>query len=232
MTTKRRLTLGIDEAGRGPGIGPMVMAAACLDTNGARTLSRAGLADSKSYGAGARARKQRDDLAVKVREVAIWTMTVVVDVATIDERVKKKELNLLEREVATEMIERAPQVDVIIADGKTLFAPLGERYKHLTAMNKAESHHASVAAASVLAKTRRDDIFARILSRYRGEFGTITGGGYVNAGTRAFLRAYAERYHQLPPEARCSWPHEYVADLVGDEIEAPSSDPEAQLGLF
>jgi ribonuclease HII len=75
-----RLTLGIDEAGRGPGIGPMVLAAACLDTNGARTLSRAGLADSKSYGAGDKARKRRDELAARVREVAIWTMTVVDEV--------------------------------------------------------------------------------------------------------------------------------------------------------
>jgi ribonuclease HII len=159
-------------------------------------------------------------------------MTVVVDVHTIDERVRVKELNLLEREVATVMIDKAPQVDVIIADGKNLFRPLCERYEHLTAMNKAESHHASVAAASVLAKTRRDEIFARILCRYRDEFGTITGGGYVNAGTRKFLRAYAERYHQLPPEARCSWPHEYVDDLIGDEIESSAGDPDPQLGLF
>src|SRR5687768_7936280 len=47
-----RLTLGIDEAGRGPAIGPMVMAAVVLDTPAARRLTRAGLADSKSYGAG------------------------------------------------------------------------------------------------------------------------------------------------------------------------------------
>jgi ribonuclease HIII len=54
-----RLTLGIDEAGRGPSIGPMVMAAVALDTRAAAALTRAGLTDSKSYGAGSRSRSAR-----------------------------------------------------------------------------------------------------------------------------------------------------------------------------
>jgi len=41
-----------DEAGRGPAVGPMVMAAVALDSRSAATLTRAGLCDSKTYGAG------------------------------------------------------------------------------------------------------------------------------------------------------------------------------------
>ena len=47
-----RLTLGIDEAGRGPTIGPMVMAAVAIDSKTAAALTRKGLRDSKAYGAG------------------------------------------------------------------------------------------------------------------------------------------------------------------------------------
>src|ERR1700760_4940695 len=47
-----RLTLGIDEAGRGPSVGPMVIAAVVLCSRSAAALTRKGLCDSKTYGAG------------------------------------------------------------------------------------------------------------------------------------------------------------------------------------
>src|ERR1041385_8844417 len=54
-----RLTLGIDEAGRGPAIGPMVMAAVAIDSKAAAALTRKGLCDSKAYGAGEEAQQSR-----------------------------------------------------------------------------------------------------------------------------------------------------------------------------
>lgn len=229
-----RRTLGIDEAGRGPVLGPMVMAAVCLDTTGARVLTRAGLRDSKGYGAGEKARTLRAQLAAKVRERAVHVEVRVVDVTEIDRRVRRKELNVLEREVAEELIRRAPQVDRIVADGKNLFRPLAIRFPELVAWDKAESRHASVAAASVLAKHRRDQIFESICRRYEPIFGTMRGGGYVNEATREFLRAYARKYRGLPPEARRSWPHEYLRDILGDDFEACTQvpEPDIQLGLF
>lgn len=223
-------TLGIDEAGRGPVLGPMVMAAVCLDTTGARVLSRAGLRDSKMYGAGEKARQIREELAAKVREYAVHIAVKVVDVAEIDERVQRSELNVLEREVAEEFITGAPEVDAIVADGKTLFGPMLPRYPHMKAWNKAESKHASVAAASVIAKTRRDQIFERINNRYRCDFGELGGGGYANAATRRFLRAYAEKHRRLPPEARRSWPYVYLFDILGDNYNPFTDVPDQELG--
>jgi ribonuclease HII len=220
-----RITLGIDEAGRGPVIGPMVMAAVGLETRAAAALTRAGLRDSKSYGAGPEARARRAALAARVRRLACHFEIRVIDVAEIDRRVARGELNVLEREVATSFIEAAPPVDRLVADGRTLFAPLASRFPSIEAHNHGESVHAAVAAASILAKHRRDQIFARIAERYRGEFGPVDGGGYVNARTRAFLRRYVERYRRLPPEARRSWPHRYLEDLLG-----PHYDPFAELG--
>jgi ribonuclease HII len=139
------------------------------------------------------------------------------------------ELNVLEREVATRLIDGAPTCDRIVADGQRMFAPLTARYPTLEAHNDGESKHASVAAASVVAKVLRDELFDQIRGRYTTEFGAISGGGYVNDGTRRFLRAYAERYRDLLPEARRSWPHPYLVDLLGERCVPPT--PQLDLGI-
>lgn len=215
-----RITLGIDEAGRGPAVGPMVMAAVALDSRAAAALSRRGLTDSKTYGAGEEAHAVRCELAAEVRKRACFLDTRVVSHAVIDQRVARNELNVLERELAVSLIEVAPRVDRIIADGKRMFASLGARYAHFESRDRAEEHHASVAAASVVAKVLRDELFDEIRRRYEGELGPISGGGYANAATRRWLRAYVERYGALPPETRLTWPHPYVADLI--EVRRPS----------
>lgn len=209
-----RLTMGIDEAGRGPAIGPLVMAAVVLDTRAAAALTRAGLTDSKAFGAGAKAHVVRQTFATLVRERAIWATVHIVDAAVVDARVMRNELNALEREVATTMIAAAPQCQRIIADGARMFAPLVASHPQLEPRDRAETLHAAVAAASVLAKTARDDWYATFCARFADEFGDIAGGGYVNDATRGFLRAYAAKYGTLPDEVRLSWPHPYVADLV------------------
>lgn len=219
-----RITLGIDEAGRGPAVGPMVMAAVALDTPAAAALSRAGLTDSKSFGAGEDAHAARCELDREIRARARFVMTIEVEHTEIDERVARNELNVLEREVATRLIDRAIgellQIDRIIADGKRMFFALAARFERFESHDRAEGKHAAVAAASVVAKVLRDRRFDQIRQRYEGECGPITGGGYANAATRRWLRAYCERHGRLPDEARRSWPHPYVADLIG-EVAAP-----------
>tara|TARA_R110002095_G_scaffold134920_2_gene117030 strand:- start:615 stop:1346 length:732 start_codon:yes stop_codon:yes gene_type:complete len=240
-----KMTLGIDEAGRGPVLGQMVLSAVVLDSKAASVLTRAGLADSKSYGSGKKAKQIRADLAARVHEIALFVAVEVVDVSEVDRRVRLSELNLLERECAARMIEKAPAVDRIVCDGDRLFRPLQARYPHLEALNNGESAHASVAAASVVAKTRRDELFALIQKRYEPEFGRFEGGGYVNITTKNFLRAYAEKHLGIPPEARLSWPFEYLRDILGDDVDriragqdtsepAPSEPPKprGQLSLL
>ena len=211
-----RLTLGIDEAGRGPAIGPMVMAAVAIDSRTAARLTRKGLRDSKAYGAGDDAHAIRSELAVEIRACATFVATIEVEAHVIDSRVVRNELNVLERELAAKLIAKAPACDKIIADGKRMFSALCARYENFTSCDHAEDAHASVAAASVVAKAIRDDRFNQIRARYEPEFGPIAGGGYGNAATRKWLRAFVERYRKLPDEARRSWPYPYVEDLIGD----------------
>jgi ribonuclease HII len=220
-----RVTLGIDEAGRGPSVGPMVIAAVALDSRSAAALTRAGLCDSKTYGAGDDAHAIRSELAQQIRRRARFVSLIEVEHTEIDLRVLRNELNVLERELAGRLIDGAPAVDRIIADGKQMFAALRQRYANFESHDRAEERHASVAAASVIAKVTRDERFARIRARYEDELGPITGGGYANAATRRWLRAYAVRYGRLPEEARLSWPHPYVEDLIGSVRPAgPQAD--------
>lgn len=216
-----RLTLGIDEAGRGPSIGPMVMAAVALDSRSAAILTRAGLCDSKTYGAGEDAHATRCELDMMIRARAKFVVSVEIEHTEIDERVLRGELNVLEREHAVRMIEQAhatltERIDKIIADGKRMFHQLGQRFERFESHDRAEEKHASVAAASVVAKVIRDNRFAQIKRRYEDEVGPITGGGYANAATRKWLRAYVERHGKLPDEARRSWPYPFLVDLIGD----------------
>src|SRR5262249_6393412 len=153
-----------------------------------------------------------------------FVMTVEVEHTEIDERVARNELNVLEREIATRLIERASEelaLDRIIADGKRMFFALGSRFERFESHDRAEEKHAAVAAASVVAKVLRDQRFAKIRERYEGELGPIAGGGYANAHTRRWLRAYVERHGCLPDETRRSWPHPYVEDLIGQVGVAP-----------
>lgn len=208
---KQDLVLGIDEAGRGPGIGPMVLAAVALDVAGVALLAQAGVRDSKAFGSGAPGRQRRTRLDILVRQHAAWAAVEICEVSEIDEYVARGGLNHLERERARRLIFRGPACARIIADGRALFSPLAAEFPRLEARDHAESAHLAVAAASVCAKALRDELFERIAARYRTEFGVLDGGGYVNPATCAFVGEYVRRHGQLPPEARRSWPWREIA---------------------
>src|SRR5258706_6136371 len=133
----------------------VLMAAVAIDSGTAASLTRKGLRDSKAYGAGEDAHAIRSELAAEIRSRAVFVATIEVEHHEIDERVCRKELNVLERELATKLIDQAPACDKIIADGKRMFAALVLRYSQFISVDHAEEHHAAVAAASVVAKVLR-----------------------------------------------------------------------------
>ena len=205
--TRRRYTFGADEAGRGPILGPMVLAVVGLDTASAISLAKRGVTDSKGFGAGPKARAKRAELAARIVERAPLHAIRVVDASEVDRYTFRGQLNALEREVIHDLLVElgaGPQ-DRIVCDGANMFRPLQAFFPQLEAVNQGESKHVAVAAASILAKDSRDRAFEEIASRYGRDFGPIRGGGYLNAATRAFLDAYAERHGTMPPEARKSW---------------------------
>jgi len=217
-----RLTLGIDEAGRGAVLGPLVMAGCALTPRVEERLAQAGVDDSKGFGPPARAQKVRAELAVLIEREAAWTRIVIVDPDRVDASVRRGRLNVLEREVAEEIIRGAPAPDRIVLDGVRLFGPLCRRIPGAEALDRADQQEISVAAASILAKTQRDRCYEEIRARYEPLFGTIRGQGYPNRGTERFLRTYTERYGCLPPETRRSWSWEPLkAFTTADERGEP-----------
>lgn len=198
---------GVDEAGRGPILGPMALAVVVLDRKSTAELGRLGVQDSKRFGAGAKAQDLRAALAAQIHHHAIASACELVPVEIIDAHTFRGQLNRLEQDVALQLLRRlgAPLEATIICDGANLFRPLQRHFPRLQAVNDGESHHVAVASASILAKHARDRAFAEICRRYEPEFGPITGGGYANAATRRFLDAYAAVHGGLPPEARKSW---------------------------
>jgi ribonuclease HII len=230
------LILGIDEAGRGPVLGPMVMACVALRPRKAAGLTRAGVTDSKAF-AGDKAHEERLKLIPRILEAADHVAIAVIDVAEIDRRCRENGLNKLEQERAAELIAQAPTARRIVCDGERLFKPLASRWPHLEALDRGELKHAAVAAASIVAKVRRDQLWAKICRRYACEFGDellAQGGGYTNPPTRAFLREYIKRHRRLPPEARRSWPWEFARDLLGKRFDPwwDVPDHRPQLALF
>ena len=219
-------TFGADEAGRGPILGPMVIAVVGLDRSGAISLRRRGVTDSKQFGANEDGRKRRAELAeVIVQRCLAWKMRVI-EVEEIDHHVYRGQLNMLERKVVLDLLTelRVGLDDRIYCDGAVMFGPLRNHFPRLRAVNRGEEVHAAVAAASILAKDRRDRCFAEIARRYESDFGPLGGGGYLNAATRRFLQAYEAKHGGLPPEARKSWGAEKIdatLPLFPDETTEP-----------
>lgn len=201
-----RLVLGIDEAGRGPLLGAMVVAAVAVEPRASRRLARAGVTDSKAFGAGPDAHAARLGLFEIIRREATWIGIEICDVETVDHFAGWGLLNQLERDCALRFVRQAPPCARVIADGRKLFGRLRAEVPHLEAKDHAERCHVAVAAASICAKLRRDELYLLAAARYAHGFGEIRGGGYTNAATRRFALAYRKRFGALPPEARASWP--------------------------
>ena len=209
-----RRVLGIDEAGRGAALGPMVVAGVALDPLRAGALTRLGVRDSKRFGAGDAARTHRRALAAHIERLAERIVVRVLEAAEVDRYTEAGDLNVLERRAAAEILGEAGPAGRIIADGRRLFEALRSRWPQLEAVDDGESRHVAVAAASVIAKDRRDALFSEIVDRYRPDFGEVRGGGYVNAATGDFLRRFHRRAGTLPPETRRSWSWDVIRELA------------------
>lgn len=205
------LVIGLDEAGRGPMLGPMVLAVVALPASASRKLKRKGVTDSKKF-SGPDAHAKRTDLAGEILAVAEHAAVAVADTEQIDDHCRQKGLNRLEQAMGARLLRAAPRARRIVCDGKNLFSPLKAEFAGLEAHNHGEDVHVAVAAASILAKVRRDELWRCIAQRYAPVFGETVhqGGGYVNAATRRFVSAYVRRHRRLPPEARKTWPWEFL----------------------
>lgn len=167
------IVCGIDEAGRGPLAGPVVAAAVILDP--ARPI--AGLNDSKKLGV-----RKRVALAGAIRERAVaWA----VRMATVEEidRLNILQATLLAMQRAVAGLAVRP--DAALVDGNRC-PPLDIP---VTAVVGGDGSIAPIAAASILAKTSRDDEMMRLHALYP-HYALDRHMGYPTAAHLAALREH------------------------------------------
>lgn len=192
--------IGIDEAGRGPALGDMVLTGVKVSTKDLTALRNLGVQDSKTFGSSVSAKKRRCAIAQKIIRL-VKVKSIAVSVNEID----NTNINVLEIRTARKIINHLGSEDSeIFLDGCTLFKTLETEFPSLHALDKADSLIDAVAAASIVAKHIRDCIWRKIMRQYQAEFGEIKGNGYGQYATQ-FIECYYNKYGCLPKEARKSW---------------------------
>jgi len=163
----------VDEAGRGPLAGPVSAAAVILDD--ANPI--AGLADSKKL-----SERQRDQLAPVIRERALAWAVAWAEVEEID-RLNILQATLLAMRRAVLALKIAPQQ--VLVDG--LYCP--QTGFPSQAIVKGDSKVAAISAASILAKTARDELMLQLHEQYP-LYGFADHKGYPTAAHLAALREH------------------------------------------
>jgi len=166
------MILGIDEVGRGPWAGPLVVGAVVL---GGVTIE--GLTDSKKL-----SKKRRESLDIEIRDKALGIGLGWVSATEIDEIGLSRALAVATKR-AVEQIA-VPYHEIII-DGTVNFLRETTKESYVTTMKKADLLVPSVSAASVVAKVARDNYMASQDDVYQG-YGFK---GHVGYGTAAHSAA-------------------------------------------
>jgi ribonuclease HII len=201
------LVAGVDEAGRGPVIGPMVIAGVSLEKKELHKLEDIGVKDSKLLSP-----QKRETLAKQIRELAVNCHVVHLSPAEIDHVVETgKRLHRLNRFEAQTMarILTILKPDIAYVDASDVNAArFGEHIKEkldfkleIVSEHKADLNYPIVSAASIIAKTERDKEILRLKQKH-GEMGS----GYPSdPKTKQFLIDWIRKYGSYPDFVRKSW---------------------------
>lgn len=196
------LVCGIDEAGRGPVVGGLVIAGVLVDDKHLDKLKNDGIKDSKLLSPA-----QRKKLFEHVKNSVKSYKIIIIEPSEIDKAVEGGNLNWLEADKSIEIIN-ALKPDKVMLDCPSnninayksyVFERLENKKIELHAEHKADLHHVEVAAASILAKVTRDNEIVKIEKK----IGEKIGSGYpADPFTKEFL---AKNYNKHPEIFRKSW---------------------------
>ena len=193
---------GVDEAGKGPVMGPMVVAAVSVEN--AKLIENLGFKDSKLLSS-----QRRLELFNLIKQNYSYEIEVI-NVEKIDEYRMKNQLNLLNRKAFEKVISRLnPKVAYVDAAdvneerfGREIKVNLtNPSDTDVISMHKADSMIPVVAAASIIAKQTRE-LEIKKLKKEIGDFGS----GYPSdERTIKFLKSYFHDNSRWPPGTRKSW---------------------------
>lgn len=178
MTEK--VILGIDEVGRGPWAGPLVIGAVTLGT----TAEALELTDSKRLSP-----KKREFLAPLIYEQAQAAATGWVSAQELDQYGLSASLKLATRRAVKQILATNTPFSEIIIDGTVNFLQGTPLADHVTTLKKADSLIKAVSAASIIAKVARDSYMIDLAAQYP-EYGFESHVGYGTAQHQAALLQY------------------------------------------
>eukprot|EP01134_Creolimax_fragrantissima_P005209 CFRG5209T1 len=243
--------LGIDEAGRGPVLGPMVYGTAFCPVSQIPKLKQMGFADSKVL-----SEAQRDDLLEVIKsnnDVMAWNARVLSpqDICGSSLRIDKYNLNALSHDTAIDLIRCAIAKGINLTEIYVDTVGHAGKYqekleglfpgKKIRVESKADSKYAIVSAASIVAKTMRDNEIRNFqfeekdMDRIDRKFGSGYPG---DPNTKAWLRNNIDPIFGFPGLVRFSWStvtklmDEYCAPVYMND-ESDDEEPEkGQRTLF
>lgn len=194
------LILGIDDAGRGPVIGPMVLAGCLVTEESQKELKKLGVKDSKEL-----TPKRREMLAIKVKEIAETFEIALSYPEEIDGHLNGgTNLNKLEAIKMAEIINKINKgygkIKVIIDCPSTTISTWTDYLKvhienlsnlEIVCEHKADVNHISVSAASIIAKHIRE----KEMDKLKDKYGSEIGSGYCSdPSTMKFLEKHALKH--------------------------------------
>ena len=198
---------GVDEAGRGCIVGPLVVAGVSATRSGVRELKELGVRDSKKLSL-----RQRQTLypeILKVCDRACWAHIEPAEIDTVVRTGKKlRRLNYLEALYFAKVIDQldAGRVTVDACDSvpKRFQENVCDNLKihcSVNALHKADRDYPIVSAASIIAKVERD----REVEKLRKKHGDFGSGYPSDPSTRIFFIERMRRGEPLPEYVRKSW---------------------------
>ena len=195
--------LGIDEAGRGPVIGPLIVAGVVIPDEKVQILERMGIKDSKKLSP-----SRRKLLSRKLKNMFEYE-TVEITAKDIDNlRAKDVNLNEIEKIAMLKIIDSL-DADCIIIDSvdvkpERLEKEIKSAFNDVKVISehKADDKYIQVAAASIIAKYERDSIIEQLKKEYK-KVGELGSGYPSDPKTKKFLENFT--YEEMPEIVRKSW---------------------------
>ena len=197
---------GVDEAGRGPVIGPLVVAGVIFEND--LELIENNVRDSKKI-----TPKRRESLAKKIKETALEYEVIVISANDIDDMRKVMTLNEIEVNAFSKIIDKL-RPDICYVDsadvndkrfGRDILSRLSFK-PEIISKHKADEKYPIVGAASIIAKTNRDGEIERIERELKSKLDMPLGSGYpADPVTQKFIKTWLKTFDELPPYIRKSW---------------------------
>lgn len=196
------LIAGIDEAGKGPVLGPMVVCMLFIDEKDVFKLKAIGVKDSKQL-----TPWQREKKFEELKDAGKWDLKII-SAQEIDAR--PGSFNQFECEKMADLINEGSEeighvyIDSIEADGRRFASKLKNILKRkvtITAEPKGDVKFPVCSAASIIAKVTRD----REIAKLRGKYGDFGSGYPADPKTIAFLKEWARKSEFPPVIARKTW---------------------------